>query len=69
MEEEQIAAERTADAAVIKNECEKALAEVIPYLKESENALKSLKKEDVYQDTMTIYHNNILIELGMRLKQ
>lgn len=48
MEEERIAAERTADAAVIKNECEKALAEVIPYLKESERALKSLQKEDVY---------------------
>lgn len=40
--------ERAADAAVIKQECEKALAEVIPYLKESEQALKSLKKEDVY---------------------
>lgn len=48
MEEEKAAAERTAEAGVIKKECEKALAEVTPFLRESENALKSLQKEDVY---------------------
>ena len=36
------------EAAVIKQDCEKALAQVTPYLRESEQALKALKKEDVY---------------------
>ena len=48
IEEEQVATKRAAEAAVIKQDCEKALAQVTPYLRESEQALKALKKEDVY---------------------